>query len=150
MERRDLAVALVLIMIVQGVGAQPGKAPTRAPAVAPVQSPPAPPSPPPGLPLPMAPAPGPSLEDLFPPCQGVLVVYETTFTKKIYPFLNDTPWIQPYKFQATATMTNMGYSTVVDWEMGITYQHHEVSLSISSKFQCSQCMSPKLTARNSF
>jgi hypothetical protein len=78
----------------------------------------------------MAPAPGPGAEDLFPPCQGVLVVYETTFTKKIYPYLNDTPWIQPYRFQATATLLNEGYSSIENWEMGILYQHGEVRIRI--------------------
>lgn len=75
-----------------------------------------------------APAPGPDASSLFPPCEGVDVLYVTTFTKKIYPFLNDTPWIQPYRFQATATITNMGYSTVKSWAVGITYQHHEVRI----------------------
>lgn len=125
-----MSVALVIMVVVFGsVGAQPV---VRAPAVAPVKPPARAPALPPtarGFPLPIAPAPGPSLEDLFPPCQGVLAVYESTFTKKIYPFLNDTPWLQPYKFQATATLTNMGYSTVENWEMGILYQHDEVSLS---------------------
>lgn len=128
---KALAVVVVVIMIFERVGGQP--------VMAPAQPPPA------GLPLPMAPAPGPSMEDLFPPCQGVLAVYETTFTKKIYPFLNDTPWIQPYKFQAIATLTNEGYSTVDNWEMGITYQHGEVSLLIIRKFQCRQCMLRKRT-----
>lgn len=81
-------------------------------------------------PMEMAPAPAPSLEDLFPPCQGVLAVYTTTFTKKIYPYLNETPWIQPYSFMALASLTNMGYSTVENWEMGITYQHNEVSTRV--------------------
>ena len=70
-----------------------------------------------------APAPGP----LWPDCAGVDIVYVTSFTEKIYPFLNDTPWLQPYKFEASVTLTNMGYSTVEGWAMGIEYQHHEVS-----------------------
>lgn len=72
-----------------------------------------------------APAPGP----LWPDCAGVDIVYVTSFTEKIYPFLNDTPWLQPYKFEASVTLTNMGYSTVEGWAMGIEYQHHEVSAS---------------------
>ena len=74
----------------------------------------------------MAPAPAPSL---WPYCAGVDIVYVTSFTEKIYPFLNDTPWLQPYKFEASVTLTNMGYSTVMGWAMGIEYQHHEVSNS---------------------
>lgn len=72
-----------------------------------------------------APAPGP----LWPDCEGVDIVYVTSYTEKIYPYLNDTPWLQPYKFEASVTLTNMGYSTVEGWAMGIQYQHHEVSVS---------------------
>lgn len=118
---RSLAWVIVVVLI-EGVSHVGGQRPVQAPSVL---------TPPGGrlspAPAAMAPAPGPSMEDLFPPCQGVLVVYETTFTKKIYPYLNDTPWIQPYKFQALATLTNEGYSSIANWEMGITYQHGEVS-----------------------
>ena len=99
--------------------------PTPPPPTTSVPTPPAVPPPPPDA---YAPAPGPDGASLFPPCEGVDVLYVTTFTKKIYPFLNDTPWVQPYRFQATATITNMGYSTVKSWAMGITYQHHEVRI----------------------
>lgn len=118
MKMRCLVSLMMLLGMVVVVSAQ-----VSAPATSP--PPPTVPPPPPDA---YAPAPGPDAESLFPPCEGVDVLYVTTFTKKIYPYLNDTPWIQPYKFQATATITNMGYSTVKSWAMGITYQHHEVRI----------------------
>jgi hypothetical protein len=115
---------VVLLMVIQVVsGGKPIALPVKARVKALVKAPV-----PPSLPAPeaMAPTPSPVLEDLFPPCQGVLVVYETTFMKKIYPYLNDRPWIQPYRFQATATLLNEGYSSIENWEMGILYQHGKV------------------------
>lgn len=74
----------------------------------------------------MAFVPAPEPAPLWPPCDGVDIVYVTTFTEKIFPFLNDTPWLQPYKFESVVTVTNMGYSTVEGWAIGIDYQHNEV------------------------
>jgi hypothetical protein len=128
---------VVLLMVIQVVsGGKPIALPVKARVKALVKAP-VPPSLPPSVLTPpkggappapeaMAPTPSPVLEDLFPPCQGVLVVYETTFMKKIYPYLNDRPWIQPYRFQATATLLNEGYSSIENWEMGILYQHGKV------------------------
>jgi hypothetical protein len=76
--------------------------------------------------------PAPEPAPLWPPCDGVDIVYVTTFTEKIYPFLNDTPWLQPYKFESVVTVTNMGYSTVEGWAMGIDYQHNEVTRNFPS------------------
>ena len=118
---RVVSFVVIMMLAVSPVGAV---VPAAAPSVL---TPPAGVKPP--APDTLAPAPAPSLDDLFPPCEGVLVVYECTFTEKIYPYLNDTPWIQPYKFEALATLTNEGYSSVADWEMGITYQHGEVRSS---------------------
>ena len=127
MQAMGRAVVILWVLMIAAVGHVSGQIEATPPAV---PTPPTVLSPPTGVTLPsadeFAPAPGPSLEDLFPPCQGVLVVYTTTFTKKIYPYLNDTPWIQPYRFQALATLLNQGYSTIANWEMGITYQHGEV------------------------
>ncbi|KAG0631966.1 hypothetical protein M758_1G294500 [Ceratodon purpureus] len=127
MQAMGRAVVILWVLMIAAVGHVSGQIEATPPAV---PTPPTVLSPPTGVTLPsadeFAPAPGPSLEDLFPPCQGVLVVYTTTFTKKIYPYLNDTPWIQPYRFQALATLLNQGYSTIANWEMGITYQHGEI------------------------
>lgn len=119
---------LMMIVLLSCVGAQRARAPAATPKGA-VQAPglllPGQPATAPAL-AEMAPAPAPGFDELFPPCDGVHVLYESTFTKKIYPFLNVTPWIQPYSFQALATLTNMGYSTVQNWEMGIMFQHNEI------------------------
>lgn len=105
---------LTLLAISVSVDAQPFLI-TTAPAAAPL---------PPSTAYTPAPEPAP----LWPPCDGVDIVYVTTFTEKIYPFLNDTPWLQPYKFESVVTVTNMGYSTVEGWAIGIDYQHNEVIL----------------------
>ena len=106
-------------------------APVKAP-VAPVKAPVAPDTAPVNAPVtaPVAPvvfSPAPEPAPLWPPCEGVDLIYITTFTEKIYPYLNDTPWLQPYKFEANVIITNMGYSTVEGWEFGLNYSHGEVS-----------------------
>uniref|UniRef100_A0A7I4DHE2 Uncharacterized protein n=1 Tax=Physcomitrium patens TaxID=3218 RepID=A0A7I4DHE2_PHYPA len=45
------------------------------------------------------------------PGDGVSIVYVNMYVAKIYPFLNETPWLQPYKFESVVTLTNMSYST---------------------------------------
>lgn len=49
------------------------------------------------------------------PGDGVSIVYVNMYVAKIYPFLNETPWLQPYKFESVVTLTNMSYSTVEGW-----------------------------------
>ena len=120
----SLMMFLGMVLVVSAQIVVPTPPPPSTSTTPTVPTPPAAPTPPDAY----APAPGPDGASLFPPCEGVDVLYVTTFTKKIYPFLNDTPWIQPYRFQATATITNMGYSTVKSWAMGIKYQHHEVRI----------------------
>lgn len=73
-------------------------------------------------------APAPEPAPLWPPCDGVDIVYINNYTARIYPFLDDTPWLQPYRFESIVTITNMGYSTVEAWAMGIDFQHNEVSI----------------------
>lgn len=107
-------ILFTLLAISVSVDAQPFVI-TKPPATAPV---------PPSTAFTPAPEPAP----LWPPCDGVDIVYVTTFTEKIYPFLNDTPWLQPYKFESVVTVTNMGYNTVEGWGIGIDYQHNEVIL----------------------
>jgi hypothetical protein len=47
--------------------------------------------------------------------------------EKIYPYLNASQAeLQPYSFEATATITNMGFSEVKNWAMGIRFQYDEV------------------------
>lgn len=77
-------------------------------------------------PVSFVPAPEPA--PLWPPCDGVDLIYITTFTEKIYPYLNDTRWLQPYKFTAEVVITNMRYSTVDAWAMGINCKHGEVCI----------------------
>lgn len=71
-------------------------------------------------------APAPEPAPLWPPCDGVDIVYINNYTARIYPFLDDTPWLQPYRFESIVTITNMGYSTVEAWAMGIDFQHNEI------------------------
>ncbi|KAG0576258.1 hypothetical protein KC19_5G067300 [Ceratodon purpureus] len=115
-----------LVAISVTVNAQPIVV-TKPPAAAPLP-PTAAPLPPTAAPLPPSTAfsPAPEPAPLWPICDGVDVVYVTTFTEKIYPFLNDTPWLQPYKFESVVTVTNMGYRTVEGWGIGINYTHHEI------------------------
>lgn len=123
-------VAFVFVFVVFSasvVDAQPVKAPVAAPAKAPVQ--------PPTLP-PMSFVPAPEPAPLWPPCDGVDLIYINTFTGKIYPFLNDTPWLQPYKFIAQVVVTNMGYSTVDNWGIGINFTHGEVHPFSHIPFVC--------------
>ncbi|CAM6044676.1 unnamed protein product [Sphagnum compactum] len=75
-----------------------------------------------------APAPAPSVL-LFPPCKGVDLLYQVSSVQKIFPYLNGTPQLQPYAFAATATITNMGFSEVQNWAMGIHFQHNEILVS---------------------
>jgi hypothetical protein len=90
--------------------------PLLAPAPVPVLSPS----------LSPAPAPAPSAP-LFPPCKGIDLLYQVSAVQKIFPYLNGTPQLQPYSFAATATITNMGFSEVQNWAMGIHFQHNEVT-----------------------
>lgn len=117
--RALLIIALVAISTtsVKGQGF-PENPIIKAPAVAPVIAPLAPVS--------FAPAPEPA--PLWPPCDGVDIVYTNMYAVKIYPFLNDTPWLQPYRFESAVTITNMGYSTVEGWAIGIDFQNHEVRI----------------------
>lgn len=122
---REMAVLLLLALStallfgsVQGAAAAPKRTPVPAAPSPKVQPPASPPV--------FSPAPEPA--PLWPFCEGVDIVYVTTFTEKIFPYLNDTPWIQPYKFESQVTLTNMGYSTVEAWAMGIKFQYHEVSI----------------------
>jgi hypothetical protein len=55
------------------------------------------------------------------------LLYQVSSVQKIFPYLNGTPQLQPYAFAATATITNMGFSEVQNWAMGIHFQHNEVS-----------------------
>lgn len=92
-------------------------------AVPPVVAAPAPLTPAPA-PMDLAPAPEPA--PLWPPCDGVDLVYVNTRVEKIFPYLNETPWLQPYKFEAQVTVTNMGYSTVEGWAIGMNFSNGEV------------------------
>ncbi len=94
--------------------------PLLAPAPVPVLSPSLSPG------LAPAPAPAPSAP-LFPPCKGIDLLYQVSAVQKIFPYLNGTPQLQPYSFAATATITNMGFSEVQNWAMGIHFQHNEVT-----------------------
>jgi hypothetical protein len=94
--------------------------PLLAPAPVPVLSPSLSPG------LAPAPAPAPSAP-LFPPCKGIDLLYQVSAVQKIFPYLNGTPELQPYSFAATATITNMGFSEVQNWAMGIQFQHNEVT-----------------------
>jgi hypothetical protein len=60
------------------------------------------------------------------PCQGVVLTYNVSDIKMIYPYLSAGNPLQPYSFEATATITNEGYKTLSDWEMGIQFNHSEV------------------------
>jgi hypothetical protein len=124
---REMAVVLLLALSaallfgsVHGAVAAPKRSPVHHAPTPKVQPPAAPPV--------FAPAPEPA--PLWPFCEGVDIVYVTTFTEKIYPYLNDTPWLQPYKFESQVTLTNMGYSTVEAWAMWIKFQYHEVSILV--------------------
>lgn len=65
---------------------------------------------------------------VYPPCQGVQLVYELTGQPvKIYPFITDATK-QAYSFGATINLTNEGYNDLSsDWTVGIDYQYNEVS-----------------------
>lgn len=124
---REMAVLLLLALSaallfgsVHGAVAAPKRSPVHHAPTPKVQPPAAPPV--------FSPAPEPA--PLWPFCEGVDIVYVTTFTEKIYPYLNDTPWLQPYKFESQVTLTNMGYSTVEAWAMWIKFQYHEVSILV--------------------
>lgn len=65
---------------------------------------------------------------VYPPCQGVQLVYELTAQPvKIYPFITDSTK-QAYSFGATINLTNQGYNDLSsDWTVGIDYRYNEVS-----------------------
>ncbi len=74
-----------------------------------------------------SPGPAPAPAPLYPPCEGVDLLYQVSNVEKIYPYLNASQAeLQPYSFEATATITNMGFSEVKNWAMGIRFQHDEV------------------------
>ncbi len=70
-------------------------------------------------------APAPSPAATF-ECQGVVLSYNVSYIKIIFPYLKAGDPLQPYSFAATATITNEGYKTLSDWEMGIQFNHSEV------------------------
>jgi hypothetical protein len=71
-------------------------------------------------------APAPSPAATFPNCQGVVLTYNVSDIEIIYPYLPAGDPLQPYRFAATATITNEGYNMLSDWEMGIQFNHSEV------------------------
>lgn len=115
-----VGVGVLLIVLFVMVVSVDGQAPIGPPVV----GGPAPTPVPAPAPLDFAPAPEPA--PLWPPCDGVDVVYQNTLVEKIYPFLNDTPWLQPYKFSSIVTVTNMGYSTVEGWAIGMNFSNNEI------------------------
>jgi hypothetical protein len=76
------------------------------------------------------------------------LLYQVLNVEKIYPYLNASQAeLQPYSFEATATITNMGFSEVKNWAMGIRFQHDEVldldthkPLSLSLSLSLSLCV----------
>lgn len=118
----------LLFCSVQGAVVAPRRSPVPSASSPMVQPPASPPASSPASPPVFSPAPEPA--PLWPFCEGVDIIYMTTFTEKIYPYLNDTPWLQPYKFESQVTLTNMGYSTVEAWAMWIKFQNHEVSILV--------------------
>ncbi|KAJ7555856.1 hypothetical protein O6H91_05G057400 [Diphasiastrum complanatum] len=59
-------------------------------------------------------------------CVGVLLTYITGAVTMIHPFLPLNDPEQPYKFQATFSLTNQGFKELKNWQAFLGYEHQEI------------------------
>lgn len=67
----------------------------------------------------------PASEFVFPICDGVEVVYVLEKAREIYP-KSPSAAKQAHMFVAHVTLTNLGYSTLDTWGVGLSYSHQEI------------------------